>query len=102
MKLKDKANFQFCGQAGKILENANYNFLASVTLTKDKQAFRMQADVALLGEVDCPGSTQCCSACCLSHGRGAAAGLSSSPVTLQPYQPPTKHIIQEIRDGKKH
>lgn len=67
MKLKDKANFQFGGQAGKILENANYHFLASVALTKEKQAFQRQEDVDLLGEVGCPGSTQFCSTCAAVH-----------------------------------
>lgn len=67
MKLKDKANFQFCGQAEKILENANYHFLASVALTKEKQAFQMREDFDLLGEVGCPGSTQFCSTCAAVH-----------------------------------
>lgn len=42
---------------GEILENVNYNFLASVPLTKQNQVFQVQAGIDLLGEVDCLSNT---------------------------------------------
>jgi len=52
---------------GKILENATYNFLASVPLTNGNQAFPVQAGIDLLGEVDCLSNAQFCSTCSPFH-----------------------------------
>lgn len=65
MKLKLKSKLPALWTTrGKISENAN---LASVPLTKQNQAFQVEAGIDLLGEVDCLSNTQFCSTCAPFH-----------------------------------